>query len=85
MVPSRYHLVKSTRAETGSPMESRYGSMFVERQKEVQMDQEVEVLLAWLGETPLATSFVIMWKSSLRLPLAQGGAIAMMAVWGSGH
>jgi hypothetical protein len=66
-------------------MESRYGSMFVKRQKEVQMDQEVEVLLARPGETPLATSFVIMQKSSSIFPLAQGGAIAMMAVWGSGH
>jgi hypothetical protein len=66
-------------------MESRYGSMFVMRQKEVQMDQEVEVLWAWPGETPLATSFAIMWNSSSILPLAQGGAIVMMAVWGSGH
>jgi hypothetical protein len=56
--------------------------MLFVRQKEVQVDQEVEVLLAWPGETPLATSSAIMRKSSSRLPL---GAIAMMAVWGSGH
>ncbi len=59
--------------------------MLFVRQKEVQVDQEMEVLLARPEETPLATSSAIMQKSSSRLPLAQGEAIAMMAVWESGH